>query len=82
MSIDFSNFTSGIFIFAISIIALVVFIYLIIKIWKIVIRKLKGVTIDIKLLAIFGNCIITLALAIIYLSCFMLILGILGPKGM
>jgi len=36
MSIDFSNFTSGIFIFAIFIIALAVFIYLVIKIWVIV----------------------------------------------
>jgi hypothetical protein len=82
MAIDFSNFTSGIFIFAIFVIALAVLIYLFIKIWKIVIRKLKGLDIVIKLLAIFGTCIITLALTIIYFSCFMLIIKILGPKGM
>ena len=81
MAIDFSNFTSGIFVFAISIFALAVFIYLVIKIWKIVIRKLKGLDIVVKLLAIFGTCIITLAIMIIYFSCFILILKILGPKG-
>jgi hypothetical protein len=82
MAIDFSNFTEGILIFAISIIALAVFIYLVIRIWKIVIRKLRGLNTVIKLLAIFGTCIITIVLAVIYFSSLIRILQILGPRGM
>ena len=82
MAIDFSNFLTGIVIFVVSLVVLAVYIYLVIKIWKIVIRRLKGVTLGIKLLAIFGTCIMTLALTFIYLSCFMLMLKMLGPKGM